>query len=219
LNELQGGVVDLLLDPRGHLPAVPLAMGEPSAGLLHELAAVPASEWIVAMVCAMLAAIAYEVVVKRAVKGTKKITLMLPVLLLKLTRLTMSRGKYRLLYGRQWYPDLHDVLTDTNHRTLTRYLRGLRFSLALVLGGAIRAARQTQAPARPARRRSGVVRMITQSAVSLSVSLPVRELWQDWGSSALFRVGVILIIIFYAGTTAVLIWRRRGRSASRGDKQ
>lgn len=93
--------------------------GEPGAGLLrllHELAVIPVSEWIVALVCAVIAAIIYEWTVKAA-KGANRVARMLPSLLLRLTRLTTSREKYLLLYERQWYPDLHDLLTDTSHKS------------------------------------------------------------------------------------------------------
>ncbi|MFJ5927635.1 hypothetical protein ACIQF6_34070 [Kitasatospora sp. NPDC092948] len=123
-------------------------------------------EWIVAMACAMIAAIAYEAAVK-VLKETRQVTLMLPALLLRLTRLTTSRAKYRLLYERQWYPDLYDLLTDTHHAAFARYVKGLRFSLALVLGGAIRAARQTQTPVRRTHRRSDrPVRMLVSGTVA-----------------------------------------------------
>nr|BEK71037.1 hypothetical protein KPHV_82640 [Kitasatospora purpeofusca] len=68
-----------------------------AGSLLHELAAVPRAEWIVAMI----AAVAYELVVKVVVR---RITASLPFVLLRLTRLMLRRDAWRVLFHEIWAP-------------------------------------------------------------------------------------------------------------------
>ncbi|GLW75454.1 hypothetical protein Kpho02_77510 [Kitasatospora phosalacinea] len=129
--------------------------GSGLARLLHDLAAIPLAEWTMAMLCALLAAIAYELVVKAAFKATRKVTLKLPFILLYLTRAMMSGAKWRLLHP-DWRADLYDIIDTPDGRALGRYLRGMRFSVSLLLFGAIRTARNTATPAKAQRgRRAG----------------------------------------------------------------
>ncbi|MFI8085822.1 hypothetical protein ACIF6L_34160 [Kitasatospora sp. NPDC086009] len=226
MSKFQGGVADRLLG--SGYSGMPQFVdsehaGQPGAGLLgllHELAAVPVSEWIVALVCAVIAAIAYELTIK-VLKGTKQVTLMLPVLLLRLTRLTTSRQKFRLLYERQWYPDLHNLLTDTHHTAFARYLKGLQFSLALVLGGAIRAARQTQTPAQPTRRRFERLRSWTvlTNITTASVSL-VHTVAKETGVGIPYIVGGLGVAVSFCGFgIGVVIWLRDRRRPQQRKQQ
>ncbi|MFJ8045538.1 hypothetical protein ACIRBX_34030 [Kitasatospora sp. NPDC096147] len=93
-----------------------------------------------ALICAVIAAIAYELLIKVTVR---KITARLPFVLLRLTRLMMSGTKWRLLHP-IWQADLYETIDNPDGTALGRYLAGLRFSLSLVAGGAIRTARETR---------------------------------------------------------------------------
>ncbi len=223
----QGGLADLLigLPQSGYVPPYlfPDTGEAPDTGifdLLHELIALPVSEWIVAMVCAVIAAFAYELTIK-ALKETKQVTLMLPVLLLRLTRLTTSREKFHLLHERQWYPDLHDLLTDTHHTAIARYLKGLQFSLALVLGGAIRAARQTQAPARPARRRSErTSRLMVMASSIFAMAFTIFTVVKAASGDTAYILGGLGVVLSFCGLgIAVVIWLRDPERSQRRKQQ
>ncbi|MFB8239617.1 hypothetical protein ACFC58_23985 [Kitasatospora purpeofusca] len=139
-------------------------------GLLHELAAVPRAEWVVALVAAMIAAVVYELVVKVVVR---RITASLPFVLLRLTRLMLRRDAWRVLFHEIWAPDLHDTLDTDEGTAAGRYLAAMRFSLSLLLGGAVRAARQLPGPARrtPAVRAYRVIRSLSSNLRSAGLPM------------------------------------------------
>ncbi|MFD7417254.1 hypothetical protein [Kitasatospora purpeofusca] len=142
-----------------------------AGSLLHELAAVPRAEWIVALITAMVAAVAYELVVKVVVR---RITASLPFVLLRLTRLMLRRDAWRVLFHEIWAPDLHDILDPDEGSAARRYLEAMRFSLSLLLGGAVRAARQLPGPARSApsaARVHRVIRVLRSDLRSVGVSM------------------------------------------------
>ncbi|MEV0191068.1 hypothetical protein AB0I39_21315 [Kitasatospora purpeofusca] len=146
-----------------------VATGSPGS-LLHELAAVPRAEWIVALIAAMIAAAAYELVVKVVVR---KVTASLPFVLLRLTRPMLRREAWRVLFHEIWAPDLHDILDTDEGTAARRYLDAMRFSLSLLLGGAVRAARQLPGPARraPSARAQRTIRALRSDLRSAGVSL------------------------------------------------
>ncbi|WP_327075273.1 hypothetical protein OG196_42300 [Kitasatospora purpeofusca] len=141
-----------------------------AGSLLHELAAVPRAEWIVALIAATVAAVAYELVVKVVVR---RITASLPFVLLRLTRLMLRRDAWRVLFHEIWAPDLHDTLDTDEGTAAGRYLAALRFSLSLLLGGAVRAARQLPGPARraPSARVHRVIRVLRADLRSAGLSM------------------------------------------------
>ncbi|MEK2494428.1 hypothetical protein WN990_33265 [Kitasatospora purpeofusca] len=141
-----------------------------AGSLLHELAAVPRAEWIVALIAAMVAAAAYELVVKVVVR---RITASLPFVLLRLTRLMLRRDDWRVLFHEIWAPDLHDILDTDEGTAAGRYLAAMRFSLSLLLGGAVRAARQLPGPARraPSARAHRAVRVLRADLRSAGLSM------------------------------------------------
>ncbi|MFE6747362.1 hypothetical protein ACFVGM_16020 [Kitasatospora purpeofusca] len=146
-----------------------VATGSPGS-LLHELAAVPRAEWIVALIAAMIAAAAYELVVKVVVR---RVTASLPFVLLRLTRLMLRREAWRVLFHEIWAPDLHDILDTDEGTAARRYLDAMRFSLSLLLGGAVRAARHLPGPARraPSARAQRVIRVLRSDLRSAGVSM------------------------------------------------
>ncbi|MFB8166891.1 hypothetical protein ACFC60_02930 [Kitasatospora purpeofusca] len=141
-----------------------------AGSLLHELAAVPRAEWIVALIAAMIAAVAYELVVKVVVR---RITASLPFVLLRLTRLMLRRDTWRVLFHEIWAPDLHDILDTDEGTAAGRYVAAMRFSLSLLLGGAVRTARQLPGPARraPSARAQRVIRVLRSDLRSAGVSM------------------------------------------------
>ncbi|MCX4690471.1 hypothetical protein OG401_40325 [Kitasatospora purpeofusca] len=141
-----------------------------AGSLLHELAAVPRAEWIVALIAATVAAVAYELVVKVVVR---RITASLPFVLLRLTRLMLRRDAWRVLFHEIWAPDLHDTLDTDEGTAAGRYLAAMRFSLSLLLGGAVRAARQLPGPARraPSARVHRVIRVLRADLRSAGLSM------------------------------------------------
>ncbi|MFD4904720.1 hypothetical protein [Kitasatospora purpeofusca] len=141
-----------------------------AGSLLHELAAVPRAEWIVALIAAMVAAVAYELVVKVVVR---RITASLPFVLLRLTRLMLRRDAWQVLFHKIWAPDLHDTLDTDEGTAAGRYLAAMRFSLSLLLGGAVRAARQLPGPARraPSARVHRVIRVLRADLRSAGLSM------------------------------------------------
>ncbi|MER6633521.1 hypothetical protein ABT301_35810 [Streptomyces sp. NPDC000987] len=91
--------------------------------------------WRIALIAALPAAVLYEMTMAL----TRKMTLRLPFLILKLARLGMSKAEWER-QGSEWVAELWSVLGDRDRHWFLRFVDGMSFAIPLAVGGARRAA-------------------------------------------------------------------------------
>jgi hypothetical protein len=87
--------------------------------------------WRTALIAAIPAAIAYEMVMAL----TRKITLRIPFLILYIAKIGLSKEDWGRLHA-EWKAELWFILRDGDTHWLIRFITGMRYSVPLAFGGA-----------------------------------------------------------------------------------
>ncbi|WP_327732916.1 hypothetical protein OG749_02630 [Streptomyces nojiriensis] len=161
------------------------------APLLHDLANLSLTEWVVALIAAIIAALAVEV----AAKMMHKITARLPFLVLRLTWFLLPSQDWKHLYHKVWEPDLHDVLTKPTSikvgGPILRYFKALGFAILLVLGGAVRMNLQLS----PETRARQVSYLRGLGAAAFVASVTAVAFWAGWLTAFTYCIAVIDVLM------------------------
>ncbi|MFI9772923.1 hypothetical protein ACIHJG_39755 [Streptomyces sp. NPDC052415] len=87
--------------------------------------------WAVAMICALVAAVLYEI----SMALTSAVTLRIPFLILQVARISVSKG-YRAYAYEGWKGELWAILRTPGKNWLRRFIKGMGYSTQLALFGA-----------------------------------------------------------------------------------
>ncbi|MEU0036127.1 hypothetical protein [Streptomyces sp. NPDC006333] len=152
--------------------------------------------WRTALIAAVVAAVSWELVMA----ATRRITLRIPFLVLRLARIGIPRSERERLHT-EWAAELHAELERRDLGTLRQLVTGLRFAVPLALGGARTAAKaRSTAPARqhPAPQTDFNLMRLAGALTALSTVLVSQMLPLSTVARALLLIGV--------GLTAGLSW-------------
>ncbi|MFJ8871339.1 hypothetical protein ACIRD6_37030 [Streptomyces sp. NPDC102473] len=157
------------------------------------------SEWRVALVAAAVAAVAYEAtlaLLRRSRPAARWVTLRIPFLILLLARLMVPRSAWQEM---KLNAELWDVLQNDEGSAVGNWLTGMRFSLSMVMGGAIRTAKAWELPGRTRRRQAPAPVGKRQQA-----GAPLMHIWAALLTGA--SVGTATYLTDHSSTKTLMYW-------------
>jgi hypothetical protein len=165
--------------------------------------------WRIAIICAVLAAIAWEIFTAL----TRRISMRLPFLVLYLARIGLSRTDWEGIRA-EVGAELHVMLTEPGFGTVRRFINGMVFALPLAFGGVRRTASVLHQPRRQIR--DGLTKKVVTGSVSVLAGAGAAAGTTALLSTQIGAVQAIYVQTIFVSVTATIsagvsVYRRKRR--------